>query len=47
MKDKKARVGNLIGWILFLIAAGLLVLLIMNKMDFNATVQQILGWFGQ
>lgn len=43
---KKARIGNLIGWIIFLVAVILLILLVRNNMDFPATVNQILGFFG-
>jgi len=44
--NKKAKISNLVGWIVFALALTLLVLLIINNMNFTATVQQILGFFG-
>lgn len=43
--NKKAGIGNMIGWIVFLAAVILLILLIRNDMDFQLTVNQILGVF--
>jgi hypothetical protein len=44
---KKAGIGRLVGWVVFIAAVILLILLYKNSMDFPATVQQILGWFGK
>jgi hypothetical protein len=46
IKAKKAGIGKMVGWIFFIFAVLLLVLLYKNDMNFPATVQQILGWFG-
>ena len=44
---KKAGIKNMIGWILFAFALLILILMVRNNMNFQATVQQILGWFGK
>jgi hypothetical protein len=47
MINKKAGIGKLFGWLIFILAVVLIILLVRNNMDFEATVQQILGFFGQ
>ena len=37
---------RMVGWILFIFAVILLVLMYQNSMDFSAVVQPITGWFG-
>ena len=44
MNQKKFGIGKLIGWIVFLIAVAILVLMYRNDMNFEVTVQQILGF---
>jgi hypothetical protein len=46
-RKKSSGIGKPIGWLLFILAITLLILMYMNNMDFNATVQQIIGWFGK
>jgi hypothetical protein len=46
IKAKKAGIGKMVGWIFFIFAVLILILLYRNGMDFKATVSQILGWFG-
>ena len=45
--NKKAGVGKLVGWVVFILAVILLVLMYQNDMKFDVVVQKILGWFGK
>lgn len=45
--DKKAKIGKIFGWAIFIMAVVILILMYKNNMDFKATVSQILGWFGK
>lgn len=47
IKSKKAGILRLIGWLIFIFAVLILVLMYRNGMDFQATVSQILGWLGR
>ena len=45
--NKKAGIGKLIGWVVFIFAVILLVMMYQNDMKFDVVVHKILGWFGK
>lgn len=44
---KKFSIKKYIGWVVFLIALLILILMYRNNMNFESVVQQILGFIGK